>query len=127
MPWTLSEFIQFTYLLSSGNLFRSGIFSVPISGLYLLSISVCSQDRKKVLISVRRNGQVLASLYEQNLVDNSKNSMSSQMLVAELEEGDKVQVYLHSVHYTGSATCDKKNNHFTQFSGIFLRPTNYLE
>ena len=101
----------------------SGIFSVPISGLYLLSLSVCSQDRKKVLISLRRNGQELASLYDQNHVDNNKNSMSSQMLVAELEQGDKVQVYL----YTGSATSDKKSNHFTQFSGIFLRPANYLE
>ena len=72
---------------------------------------------------MRRNGQEMASLYDQNHVDNNKNSMSSQVLCAELEEGDKVQVYL----YTGSATTDKKNNHFTQFSGLFLRPAHYLE
>eukprot|EP00092_Neocalanus_flemingeri_P013756 GFUD01014836.1.p1 GENE.GFUD01014836.1~~GFUD01014836.1.p1 ORF type:complete len:356 (-),score=124.55 GFUD01014836.1:51-1061(-) len=102
---------------------KSGTFSVPISGLYILSLSVCSQDRKKVLLSIRQNEKELASMYDQNHVDNHKNSMSSQMLVAELEQGDKIQVYM----YTASAISDKKSNHFTQFSGILLRPANYLD
>ena len=95
---------------------------MPFSGLYLLCLCVCSQDKKKILISIRRNGQELASLYDQNHLDNNNNTMSGQVIVADLQKGDKVQVYL----YTGSATTDKKSNHFTQFSGIFLRPDSYL-
>ena len=27
---------------------RTGVFTVPVAGLYLLSLHLCSQDRKKV-------------------------------------------------------------------------------
>ena len=60
---------------------RSGVFTVPISGYYLLSLTVCSQDKKKVLLSIRRNGEELASLYDQNHNDNHANTMSSQVPV----------------------------------------------
>ena len=33
------------------------------------------------------------------------------------------QVYL----YTSSASSDKKSNHFTQFSGVLLRPSQWCQ
>ena len=37
---------------------RSGVFTVPVSGIYLLSLHLCSQDRKKV-----KNNLFLHSIY----------------------------------------------------------------
>ena len=31
---------------------RSGVFTVPVSGIYLLSLHLCSQDRKKVKLNL---------------------------------------------------------------------------
>ena len=98
---------------------RSGIFTVSVAGYYLLSLTVCSQDKKKVLISIRRNGDEMASLYDQNHGDNHSNSMSSQIFLAKLSQEDKISVYL----YTNTGTSDRKTNHFTQFSGLLLRPS----
>ena len=90
-----------------------------MAGYYLLSLTVCSQDKKKVLISIRRNGDEMASLYDQNHGDNHSNSMSSQIFLAKLSQEDKISVYL----YTNTGTSDRKTNHFTQFSGLLLRPS----
>ncbi len=43
----------------------SGTFTAPLNGAYLMSVTVCSHDHKKVLIAIRRNGQEIASLYDQ--------------------------------------------------------------
>lgn len=43
----------------------SGTFTAPLNGAYLFSVTVCSHDLKKVLVAVRRNGQEIASLYDQ--------------------------------------------------------------
>lgn len=102
---------------------RSGVFTVPVSGIYLLSLHLCSQDRKKVLVSLRQNDHELASLYDQNHADNHKSSMVGQVVVAALSQGDTLQVYL----YTSSASSDKKSNHFTQFSGVLLRPSQWCQ
>ena len=45
--------------------------------------------------------------------------MIGQNVLMELQEGDKVQVYL----YTSSGITDHKNSHYTQFIGILLRPS----
>ena len=62
---------------------------------------------KKVLVALRKNGEEVMSLYkrqswlkvgaqvgtiyDQNHNDNHRNSMASQSLLLELEEGDRVQ------------------------------------
>ena len=97
--------------------YRSGVFTAPLSGLYLLTLTVCSQDKRKILISIRRNGEELASLYDQNHVDNNANTMSSQVFITKLTKADTITVYL----YTNTGITDRKTNHFTQFSGLLLR------
>ena len=71
---------------------KSGIFTAPVPGAYVISLHVCTHDMKKALISMRRNGVEIASLFDQNHVDNHKNSMASTTLIVELNQGDKVQV-----------------------------------
>jgi hypothetical protein len=86
---------------------------------------------KKVLVSLRRNGQEVrcykemgnnvlqvGTVYDQNHTDNHRNSMAGQSLLVELEAGDRVQVYV----YTFTGLHDKPANHLTQFMGILLRP-----
>ena len=51
-----------------------------------------SQD--KILLLYRKNGIEVATLFDQNHTDNHKNSMASQSVLLELEEGDKVQVQI---------------------------------
>ncbi len=44
---------------------EAGTFTAPINGAYLFSATVCSHDRKKVLVAIRRNDVEIASLYDQ--------------------------------------------------------------
>jgi len=97
---------------------ESGTFTAPLSGAYLFTLSVCSHDMKKVLIAIRKNGTEIASVYDQNHVDNHKSSMCSQSFVAELLQGDNVRLYM----YTFTGLLDKAGNHLTQFAGVLLRP-----
>ena len=71
---------------------KSGIFTAPIPGAYVISLHVCTHDLKKALLSLRRNGVEVASLFDQNHVDNHKNSMAGTTLIMELNQGDRVQV-----------------------------------
>jgi len=47
---------------------------------------------KKVLAAIRRNGVEVATLFDQNHIDNHKNSMAGQTVLIELAQGDRVQV-----------------------------------
>jgi len=102
---------------------KSGVFTAPMDGSYSFTIHVCTHDMKKALLSLRCNGNEMASFYDQNHDSNHKNSMAGQSIVAELNKGDKVQVYM----YTSTGLQDKKSNWLTHFVGFFLRPKNYLE
>ena len=42
----------------------------------MFSITVCTQDMKKVLLSLRRNGEEVGTVYDQNHTDNHRNSMA---------------------------------------------------
>ena len=47
---------------------------------------------KKALAALRRNGVEVATLFDQNHIDNHKNSMVGQNVLMELEQGDRIQV-----------------------------------
>ena len=52
---------------------KSGVFEAPFTGVYFFALHVCTHDLKKALLSIRKNGGTeLASLYDQNHVDNHK-------------------------------------------------------
>ena len=102
----------------------------------MFCITVCSQDMKKVLMAIRKNGEEIGTLYDQNHIDNHRNSMASQTVVTELNQGDRVQVkdlekknlltfkfklFVFQLYmYTFSGLQDKKANHLTQFVGFLV-------
>jgi len=101
----------------------SGVFTCPIAGSYLFIVHVCSADMHKALLSIRLNGNEVASFYDQNHESNHKNSMVGQSTLINLKIGDKVQVYM----FTFTGLQDKRSNHLSQFVGLFLRPEKFLE
>ena len=60
----------------------------------MFSVHVCVHDMKKVLLSIRKNGEEIASVFDQNHIDNHRNSMAGQTILTELQTGDKIQVGL---------------------------------
>ena len=120
------EYLTFTGTksnLGGGMDAKSGVFTAPMAGAYMFTIHVCTHDMKKGLLSLRCNGNEMASFYDQNHDSNHKNSMVGQSIVVELMEGDKVQVYI----YTHTGLMDKRSNWLTHFVGMFLRPKNFMQ
>ena len=101
---------------------KSGVFTAPLAGSYMFVVHACTHDMHKALMTIRHNGNQVASFYDQNHESNHKNSMVGQSVILELEIGDKVQVYM----FTGTGLQDKQSNHLTQFVGLFLRPKDFM-
>ena len=68
----------------------SGIFTVPVGGQYFFMFHIATHDNKKALLSIRRNGEEIASVFDQNHKDNHKNSMAGQNLLLDCQRGDEV-------------------------------------
>ena len=117
---------------------QSGIFTPPYDGLYLFLLHIATHDNKKALLSIRKNGEELASVFDQNHKDNHKNSMAGQSLLVECERGDEVRVVVAVLvvvvvvvvtlvqvlvyAYTGTWLADFPMNHYTHWVGLLLQP-----
>jgi len=97
----------------------TGVFTCPVRGTYLFTINLATHKEKKALISLRRNGQDMASIIAQD-GKNKGNHMMGQSVLLDLDISDEVYVYT----FTGTWTADWPHIHFTQFIGILLRPEN---
>jgi len=97
----------------------SGIFTTPIGGLYMFVFHVATHDNKKALLSIRLNGEEVASVFDQNHKDNHKNSMAGTNILLSLKKGDEVVVYA----YTGTWLADFPMNHYTHWVGLLLKPS----
>merc|ERR1712168_272732 len=97
----------------------SGIFTTPIGGLYMFVFHVATHDNKKALLSIRLNGEEVASVFDQNHKDNHKNSMAGTNILLSLKAGDEVVVYA----YTGTWLADFAMNHYTHWVGLLLKPS----
>merc|ERR1712107_735808 len=56
----------------------TGIFTAPAGGSYMFMFHIATHDNKKALLSIRKNGEEIASIFDQNHKDNHKNSMAGQ-------------------------------------------------
>lgn len=74
----------------------------------MFSIHLCTHDMKKALAALRRNGVEVATLFDQNHIDNHKNSMVGQTVLMELEQGDRVQVLCHKANGTAKINHENK-------------------
>nr|ADD24462.1 Cerebellin-3 [Lepeophtheirus salmonis] len=98
---------------------ESGVFIAPIGGAYIFIFHVATHDNKKALLSIRHNGEEVASIFDQNHKDNHKNSMAGTTILLSLKKGDEVVVYA----YTGTWLADFPMNHYTHWVGLLLKPS----
>merc|ERR1711884_894154 len=111
---------QGTYCNVGGGLDTdTGIFTCPTGGTYLFMFHIATHDNKKALLSIRKNGEEIASIFDQNHKDNHKNSMAGQNIIIDVKRGDEIVVYA----YTGTWLADFPMNHYTHWVGLLLKPS----
>merc|ERR1712154_705822 len=98
---------------------ETGVFNAPLGGSYLFVFHIATHDNKKALLSIRLNGEEVASVFDQNHKDNHKNSMAGTTIMLNLKKGDEVCVYA----YTGTWLADFPMNHYTHWVGLLLKPS----
>merc|ERR1719499_357590 len=109
-----------TYCNNGGGLdVDTGIFTCPTGGTYLFMFHIATHDNKKALLSIRKNGEEIASIFDQNHKDNHKNSMAGQNIIMDVKRGDEIVVYA----YTGTWLADFPMNHYTHWIGLLLKPS----
>merc|ERR1712088_1307046 len=92
---------QGTYCNNGGGLdIDTGIFTCPCGGTYMFQFHIATHDNKKALLSIRKNGEEIASIFDQNYKDNHKNSMAGQNIIIDVKRGDEIVVY-HYTHWVG--------------------------
>merc|ERR1711971_347109 len=97
----------------------TGVFNAPMGGSYLFVFHIATHDNEKALLSIRLNGEEVASVFDQNHKDNHKNSMAGTTILLSLKKGDEVCVYA----YTGTWLADFPMNHYTHWVGLLLKPS----
>merc|ERR1712079_540667 len=97
---------------------NTGIFTCPCGGTYMFQFHIATHDNKKALLSIRKNGEEVASIFDQNHKDNHKNSMVGQNIIIDVKRGDEIVVYA----YTGTWLADFPMNHYTHWVGLLLKP-----
>merc|ERR1712088_504200 len=97
----------------------TGIFTCPCGGTYMFQFHIATHDNKKALLSIRKNGEEVASIFDQNHKDNHKNSMAGQNIIIDVKRGDEIVVYA----YTGTWLADFPMNRYTHWVGLLLKPS----
>merc|ERR1711935_346439 len=111
---------QGTYANNGGGLdIDTGIFTCPCGGTYMFQFHIATHDNKKALLSIRKNGEEVASIFDQNHKDNHKNSMAGQNIIIDVKRGDEIVVYA----YPGTWLADFPMNHYTHWVGLLLKPS----
>jgi len=111
---------QGTYCNVGGGLDTdTGIFTCPTGGTYMFQFHIATHDNKKALLSIRKNGEEIASIFDQNHKDNHKNSMAGQNIIMDVKRGDEIVVYA----YAGTWLADFPMNHYTHWVGLLLKPS----
>merc|ERR1712058_139271 len=111
---------QGTYCNVGGGLDTdTGIFTCPTGGTYMFQFHIATHDNKKALLSIRKNGEEIASIFDQNHKDNHKDSMAGQNIIMDVKRGDEIVVYA----YTGTWLADFPMNHYTHWVGLLLKPS----
>merc|ERR1712114_171510 len=111
---------QGTYCNVGGGLDTdTGIFTCPTGGTYMFQFHIATHDNKKALLSIRKNGEEIASIFDQNHKDNHKNSMAGQNIIVDVKRVDEIVVYA----YTGTWLADFPMNHYTHWVGLLLKPS----
>ena len=55
---------------------ETGIFTCPLGGTYMFVFHIATHDNKKALLSIRLNGEEVASVFDQNHKVNNYNKQN---------------------------------------------------
>ena len=58
----------------------TGIFVTPLGGTYLFVFHIATHDNKKALLSIRVNGEEVASVFDQVSVNSTGGTASTAVL-----------------------------------------------
>ena len=92
-----------------------GVFTAPVSGLYLFYSSILSEHGAETWVQIVVNGVRKASIYARGT--DTRHDQGSQALVVSLQQGDDVAV---QNPYNGHAIFGNADIYST-FSGVLLQ------
>ncbi|XP_040901507.1 cerebellin-4-like [Toxotes jaculatrix] len=123
-PYTKDMFIMYKYIFFNlGNSYneQTGIFTPPRSGVYSLTVTIyalaASVKNVATCANLQVNGQVVATLFEQNGQDIEDSA--TIVVSLKLKAGDQVVVNL----LKGCFVCDNRS-HYNTFTGFLLYATD---
>ncbi|XP_071353282.1 complement C1q-like protein 2 [Trachinotus anak] len=108
--------------LGGGYNMQTGVFTVPRSGVYSLSVTIyatANSGKMATCANLQVNDRVIAMLLEQNGQDAEDSA--SAVVALQLKAGDQVAVNL----LKGCFICDN-NSHYNTFTGFLLYATDSL-
>ena len=117
MTWTTLIIITMSTILITVEMKNADYYRFNFISYFQFHIA--THDNKKALLSIRRNGDEVASIFDQNHKDNHKNSMAGQNIIMDVKRGDEIVVYA----YTGTWLADFPMNHYTHWVGLLLKPS----
>ena len=91
---------------------HNGRFTVPVSGMYLLSVSVMSTDTNTIDCKIIKNGNILAYVYG----GSTDYQTDTQTIVVDLQAGDIIWVR-HSPGYSD----EQINVNYSYMSGFLIK------
>ena len=105
-----------------GNGYNShhGVFTAPVSGLYVFYTSVLADNNREIWCELVVNGAIKASVYARGT--DGRHDQGSQALVIQLNQGDDVAVQ----NVAADDAVYGSTSFYTTFSG-FLLQENLLE
>ena len=65
----------------------TGIFTTPLGGTYLFVLHIATHDNKKALLSIRVNGEEIASVFDQVKFRRQINSRVNQLNLEKSVDG----------------------------------------
>ncbi|CAK6974949.1 uncharacterized protein LOC128359814 [Scomber scombrus] len=125
VPFTINKNIVYQHVflnLGGGYDEQTGIFTVPYSGVYSLTLTLYGNavflgEKLSTCASLRVNTQVVGTIVERNGSD--REDSATVFVAVELKAGDQVAVSL----LEGCFICDD-NNHYNTFTGFLLYSTD---
>ncbi|XP_071143978.1 C1q-related factor-like [Mytilus edulis] len=110
-PHQTLEYDKVLTNIGNGYDVRHGYFTVPISGLYIVSATTCSGANEGIWTEIVRNGIQLVALYGDDY------DFGSHTIVVSLEQNDEVWVR----NYASSGTVHSiGTRYYSSFSGVLI-------
>lgn len=116
------EIIKFYNIVTNDGLGydkNSGIFTAPVSGVYLFTVQICPEIGAHLQVHIVANGVVIGKLHFKNSSDNRDVCVSANGIHKVLE-GEKAWIVCNKASSKGDVVYTNNANNANSFSGIIL-------